>query len=155
VTDDDMPALLLAEQLAPHQVIDLGEIEVERDEILAFASRWDPQPLHLDDAFADAGFFGEIIASGMHTLALFQRLAVLGAYRYWDIVAGRRLSEVQFLAPVRAGMVLHGELTITEVIPAHPRRSLVITTGRMSDEQGVDVLTLGAETYVRRQTVEA
>src|SRR5436190_10201 len=36
---------------------ELGEVEVLRDEIVAFAERYDPQPFHLDeDAAADGPF---------------------------------------------------------------------------------------------------
>ena len=44
--------------------------------------------------FAAEGFFGGVIASGMHSLAIYQRLAVLGAYRHWWVVAGRHYAPI-------------------------------------------------------------
>ena len=52
---------------------------MSHEEIVDFASRWDPQPFHVDDEWARDGVFGEVIASGVHSFAIFQRLAVLGA----------------------------------------------------------------------------
>ena len=75
-------------------------------------SRWDPQDFHIDRAAAADGHFGEVIASGVHTLAIFQRLAVDAVYRDWAVIGGRRLSDIEFLGPVRPGTTLIGTLRI-------------------------------------------
>src|SRR5215211_2002317 len=98
VTIDDR---IRAEQLPVGETIDLGEHRVTREAIVAFATDWDPQPFHVDLEFARSTTFGDVIGSGLHTLAIFQRLAVLGAYRDWAIVAGRTVRDVQFLSPLR------------------------------------------------------
>jgi acyl dehydratase len=144
-----MTGPLVAEQLDVGRPIDLGTYRVDRSEIIDFANRWDPQPFHLDEAAAKAGAFGDVIASGMHTLAIFHRLAVEGAYLHWDVVAGRRLREVELMVPVRAGDVLHGHLTIGAVEDRDPGRSLVTVRGGL-DVAGVPVLSLMVELYVRR-----
>jgi acyl dehydratase len=53
--------------------IDLGSHTFTREEIIAFAREYDPQPFHLDEAAADASLFGGLCASGWHTAALFIR----------------------------------------------------------------------------------
>ena len=98
---------LYAEDLVVGSVHGLGTYQVTLQEILDFAEKWDPQVFHVDRAAAEAGFFGEIIASGVHTVAIFQRLAVRGAYRHWSVIAGRRVS-AEFPAPVRPGRTLVG-----------------------------------------------
>jgi len=50
------------------ELTDLGSHTFERDEIIAFASEFDPQPFHLDDAAAKASLFGALCASGWHTV---------------------------------------------------------------------------------------
>ena len=40
---------------------------IDAAEIKAFASLYDPQPFHLDDAAAEASFFRGLSASGWHT----------------------------------------------------------------------------------------
>ena len=70
-----------------------------------------------------------VIASGVHTLAVFQCLAVAGVLAHWHIVAGRKLREVQFLAPVHADTHLHGALTVTAVSKGHHRWGLVTIGG--------------------------
>jgi acyl dehydratase len=55
------------------EITDLGGHTFGRDEIIAFAREFDPQPFHLDDAAAKASLFGALCASGWHTSAIFIR----------------------------------------------------------------------------------
>lgn len=141
--------LLCAEDLRVGEEIDLGEYVVTEQEILDFAGRWDPQPFHVDEGFASNGYFGGIIASGVHTLGVFQRLAVLGAYRQWDLIAGRAIRDIQLLRPVRPGTVLRGSLTVQEVSLTYPDRALVTKLGRLTEE-GATTMTVELDAYVRR-----
>src|SRR5271154_14254 len=51
-----------------------GPISVSEQKILDFARRYDPQPMHIDKAAAEAGQFGGLIASGWHTGSLMMQL---------------------------------------------------------------------------------
>ena len=53
-----------------------GRVRVEKDEIIAFAKQFDPQPFHLDEEAARKSIFGRLVASGWHTAALTIRLLV-------------------------------------------------------------------------------
>lgn len=101
-------------------VYEFGPIEVEEAEVIAFASRFDPQAMHIDPAAAAAGPFKGLIASGWHTLSLMMRLM---ADHYLSTVAGLAspgVDEVRWLRPVRPG----DRLTLrTTVLEARPSRS--------------------------------
>lgn len=142
--------LLYAEDLVIGPPMDLGGFTVNRQEMVAFARRWDPQPFHTDDGAAARTLFGEVIASGAYTLAVFQRLAVLGAYRHWAVIAGRVIREVHLPRPVTAGLTLTGVLTVTDVALSRPDRALVTKHGRLHAD-GHDVLTVVVEAYVTRR----
>ena len=58
------------------QVFETGSTVIERAAIMAFAAAYDPQPMHLEDAAAEASLFGQLIASGWHVAALTMRLMV-------------------------------------------------------------------------------
>ena len=58
------------------EITDLGSHTFDRDEIVAFAREFDPQPFHLDEAAAKASLFGALCASGWHTSAIFIRQVV-------------------------------------------------------------------------------
>lgn len=86
---------VFADDLAPHDTFVLGTHTVTRDEIVDFARKWDPQGFHVDDATAEGGTFGEVIASGAHIFAVLQRLSVEAAYRHWAVVAGRAVRDLE------------------------------------------------------------
>ena len=144
-----MADLLCAEDLVAGSVHDLGSYDVGLEEILQFAAHWDPQVFHVDRAAAESGFFGGVIASGVHTVAIYQRLSVLGAYRHWAVIAGRRVTS-EFPAPVRPG-TLTGSLTIQQVTPTRTDRSLVTTRGALTGPDDEIVLLITVEAYVRRR----
>jgi acyl dehydratase len=52
------------------ETVDLGSHTFGREEIIAFAREFDPQPFHLDEAAAKASLFGALAASGWHTAAI-------------------------------------------------------------------------------------
>ena len=58
------------------EVQELGSITPTREEIIAFATQFDPQPFHLDEEAAKASVFGGLCASGWHTCAMAMRLMV-------------------------------------------------------------------------------
>ena len=77
--------MLYAEDLTEGQTFKLGTYAIGEAEILAFAAKYDPVPIHTDRAAAAAGPFGGLIASGFNTMAIYQRLVVEAI---WSKVAG-------------------------------------------------------------------
>ncbi|MEU6267422.1 MaoC family dehydratase [Saccharopolyspora shandongensis] len=61
------------EDLTPGRVFDLGEVKVDRAEMLAFAERFDPQPFHLDEEAGRNSVLGGLCASGWFTASLWMR----------------------------------------------------------------------------------
>ena len=55
---------------------EFGEYHVTKEEIIEFASKYDPQPFHTDEEAAKDSAFGELVASGWHTAAICMRLLV-------------------------------------------------------------------------------
>ena len=150
MTSMDPERQLWAEDITVGAAFDLGEYTVTRAEILEFAGHWDPQAIHLDDSFASEHEFGEIIASGIHTFAVYQRLAVLGAYRYWAMIAGRAIRDVQITYPVRAGATLRGRIEVEGVAMSSDVRALITTRGSLFVQDRL-ALELVADAYVRRR----
>jgi acyl dehydratase len=99
-----------------------GHYEVTREEVLAFARRWDPQPFHLSDEGAAQTHFGSLSASGWHTAAMTMAMTVIE----WDKSEGGTLGAVgidalRWLAPVRPGDVLRVESEVLETRPSASR----------------------------------
>jgi hypothetical protein len=62
------------EDYKPGGVYEYGSATLTADELVDFAMRFDPQPIHIDPVYAAAGPFGGLIASGWHTAGLMMRL---------------------------------------------------------------------------------
>ena len=146
----DAAPLLYAEDIVVGEQFELGEYLITADEITEFGAHWDPLPLHLSESHADGTAFGRLVASGLHTMAVFQRLTVLAVFGRWSIFAGRRLDDVRLLAPVFPGVTLTGGLLVRSVEHNHPGRSLVTCVGWISDGEK-NVLELVTESYVNRR----
>lgn len=97
-----------------------GEAEMTKDEIVAFAGRWDPQAFHLDEEAAKASHFGGLVASGWHTLLTGFTLSMQAGV--WDeaSMGASGMDEVRFLKPVFPGDRLHA---VVEVVAAERSRS--------------------------------
>jgi acyl dehydratase len=65
---------LYFEDFEPGTVFDLGERTLAKEDIVAFASEYDPQPFHVDEEAARESAFGGLIASGWHTGSVIMRL---------------------------------------------------------------------------------
>ncbi|MBM3511430.1 MAG: acyl dehydratase [Alphaproteobacteria bacterium] len=93
---------LFFEDLPPGRVLTAGPYTVERGEMLAFAGKWDPLPIHVDPDAAARTLHGGIIASGTYTIAVKQRL--LTALGFNDAILGTMGHDaMRFPNPVRAG----------------------------------------------------
>ncbi|WP_348681181.1 MaoC/PaaZ C-terminal domain-containing protein [uncultured Microbacterium sp.] len=134
--------------------IDCGSYEVTEEEIVDFATTWDPQYFHIDRDLAEHSDFGGLIASGLHTASIFQRLATTGVYQRYDVVAGKEIHNMRFLRPVRAGDTLTCTIVIRSVDPAGPGRSLVTIYGALANQHHRPVLELHVESLVRSRAVQ-
>ena len=101
----DPSAELWFEDVVPGASLRAGPHEVTSEEIIGFAAQWDPFPFHTDEAAAAHSPMGGLFASGIHTLAIKQRLLhrlpVLAS-----AVASLGYDEVRFLRAVRPGAQL-------------------------------------------------
>lgn len=151
---DGAPARLPAEQIPVGQEHTLGAHTVTQQEILDFGHAWDPQYFHIDEDAAATSDYGGLIASGIHTLAVYQRLSVRAVLTGIDIVAGRQLRSVRFLRPVRPGDTLTGTMTVDRIDPAVHGRALGVASGQLTNQHGKQVLALEVD-FVARAEVAA
>ncbi|HEY2996802.1 MAG TPA: MaoC family dehydratase [Methylomirabilota bacterium] len=117
---------------------------ITREEMLAFARQYDPQPFHLDEEAARKTIYGGLIASGWLTVAVMMRLL-------WDTLLKDAVSlgspgadEVRWLKPVRPGDTLRARFTVVEAIPSRskPDRGVVKTLTEVRNQHGEVVMTM-------------
>jgi len=115
----DQP-LLHFEDFKAGDVHQLGSRTITREEMLAFARAFDPQPFHIDEEAARTSIYGGLIASGWHTASLCFRLAVDSLIGHAASLGAPGVEEVRWLKPVRPGDTLHVR---AEVLETRPSRS--------------------------------
>jgi acyl dehydratase len=134
--DDDGPLYL--EDLRPGQRFTSATYELGADEIVAFASDYDPQPFHTDPDAATDSFFGGLVASGWHTAGVAMRLLVRSMPIAGGIIGAG--GELSWPAPTRPGSVLRVEAEIVEVRPSRSRPELGMVVVRIETRDQDDVL---------------
>jgi acyl dehydratase len=91
-----------------------GEISLSADEIIEFARRFDPQPIHIDPEAAARGPFAGLIASGWHTASVMMRLLADHYISHVASMASPGVDEIRWLIPVRPGDTLSIRVTVLE-----------------------------------------
>ena len=132
-----------------------GSFLLSRAVIIDFASRFDPQPFHLDEAAAQASFFEGLCASGLHSQGAAIGLMVR-AIANVAVVAGYSLHEARFYVPVRPGIRYGVMARWTEIsaAPRAPARGRAKLTGEAMLADGQVAMRFGV-TYVVQRRPEA
>jgi acyl dehydratase len=141
------------EDFAAGQVYELGSRTVTEDELVEFATQWDPQPFHVDPEAAKDSVFGGLIASGWHTGAMWMRM-------YVDTMLGSAargspgIEELRWLAPVRPGDTLTARLTVLDATPSatRPDRGTIRIRGEMTNQDGVTVMAMTSRGHFGRRS---
>ncbi len=99
-----------------------GNYEVTREEVIEFATKYDPQGFHLSDEAAAATHFGRLSASGWHTCAMVMAMLVANMKgRKQAGLGSPGLDELRWLKPVYPGDTLRCETEIIEKTPSRSR----------------------------------
>ena len=146
--------MLYAEDLAVGQRFQLGTYTLGEAELLEFARKYDPVPIHCDPEAAAAGPFGGLIASGFNTIAIYQRLVVEAVWSKVAAIVGRSL-EIRFSGPVRPGASITGQSEVQKITIRPERRDgILILKTELTDDQARPVLVLTLDTLVRMRPVD-
>lgn len=131
------------EELPVGARFELGSMAVGQEDIVKFATMWDPQIFHLDPDAATATQFGGLVASGAHTLAVFMRLFVTGLLADAASLGSPGMDEVRWPAPVRPGALLRGSYSILSARPSasRPGWGIVHGHGELINQDSQLVLT--------------
>ena len=122
-----------------------GSYAVTREEVLAFAAKYDPQPFHLDDEAAAKTHFGRLSASGWHTCAMTMAMLVGNLKdRQQAGLGSPGVDELRWLKPVYPGDTLRVETEVLEKRRSASRREMGILKSRVKvfNQHGEPVLAM-------------
>jgi acyl dehydratase len=139
------------EDYPPGAVFTAGAMPVTAAEILEFARKYDPQPMHTDPEAAAKGRFGGLIASGWHTGAMMMRLFADNFLSPESSIASPGLDELRWLQPVRPGDVLSLRVTILEArrSKSRPEQGTVRSLVEVLNQRGEAVMSLKPVSLIR------
>jgi len=134
---------------------EMGSYEVTREEVIAFARKYDPQPFHLSDEAAAATHFGRLAASGWHTAAMTMAVIVGHVTRTEQAGLGSPGVDVlRWLKPVYPGDTISVATRVIEVTPSRSKpeigavRSEIVVTNQDDD----NVMTFTSIVLMRRRS---
>jgi acyl dehydratase len=136
------------EDLKVGDKFDFGPLTLSREESIAFAAEFDPQPFHLSDEAAAQTHFGTISASGWHTTALFMKMFVAAMQenpgRQAASLGAMGVDELRWLRPVRPGDTLRGTNEVIEKKASKTRPEMGIVRNKVTiyNQDDKPVLTM-------------
>ena len=141
------------EDFVEGEVVDLGTFSLNADEIVEFARKYDPQPMHTDAEAAKASVYGGLIASGWHTAVSYMRLVVDHVLQGSVSFGSPGLDNLRWLKPVRPGDTLRGRFRIVETRPSNSRPDwgIVRSRGELVNQDGEVVMTAEAVNFFGRR----
>jgi acyl dehydratase len=105
---------LTFEDFLPGHFGTFGPRHVTRDELIAYAAEFDPQPMHLDEAAASRSMLGGLAGSGWHLCSIMMRMMFDGFLARSDALGSPGINELRWLAPLRPGDDLTLDMDVVE-----------------------------------------
>lgn len=129
-------------------------ILITAEDIIRFAEKYDPLPIHLDNEFAQDSMFEGIIASGFHTLSAIWgqwiRLNIFGN----EVIVGLGLDFVQWPAPVRANDILTTKAEVVGLQPSSKNdRGKIAIKLTVTNQRDEVVLETQSNALIKRKLV--
>jgi acyl dehydratase len=151
-----MPKLFF-EDFAKDQTREYGPRPVTREEIVAFAKEFDPQPIHLDEAAARASILGGLSASGWHSCAMAMRMIADGFLLEAASMGAPGVDEVRWPAPVRPGdsIMLRATVLDTRVSRSRPEMGFVTFQFELVNQSGAVVMIMTSSIMLGRRPAGA
>ncbi len=147
--------MLFYEDLEVGATASFGAYHVTREEVIEFASRYDPQPFHLSDEAAAQTQFGRVAASGWHTAAMTMSMLVA----HWQAhpqagLGSPGVDELRWVKPVHPGDTLRCETELLAKRASASRPGLGITTSRITvfNQDDEVVMTFTANGLIRTRS---
>ena len=141
------------EDFSVGQVAEYGPRRVSREEIIAFAAQFDPQPMHLDEEAARHTMLGGLGASGWHTCGIMMRLIADGFLLETASMGSPGIEELRWLQPVRPGDTLTVRATVqaARASQSKPDRGFVNFLYEVFNQRGDRMMLLTCPQMILRR----
>jgi acyl dehydratase len=147
---------LTLEDFPPGRFGSFGPRRVSREEMLAFAAEYDPQPMHLDEEAAKRTMLQGLSASGWHLGSIMMRMMCDGFITRTASLGSPGVNELRWLAPLRPGDELMLDIDVTEarVSRSRPKTGIVTFKATARNAAGQALCELVSPIIVARRTAQ-
>ena len=132
------------EDFTPGQTIEHGPRLITREEMVAFAAQFDPQPMHLDEDAGRNSLLGGLGASGWHSCGIMMRMIYDAFLHDAASMGAGGVDEVQWLRPIRPGdlLTLRGTVLESRVSRSRPEMGIVHVRYELYNAYGESVVMM-------------
>ena len=121
---------------------------IEKDDMIAFAKKYDNLPLHTDEEYAKTTIFGQLIAPGVMSF-----MSVWAKYLENDLAGNELLAgkstKIEWHKPVFANDVLTSTCTVSKLEKRNAKNGLVELTFEVFNQNSELVLTDATEMIIK------
>ena len=132
--------------------LNIDNVVIDKNDMIAFAKKYDYIPLHTDEEYAKKTIFGNLIAPGVMSF-----MAVWAKYLETDLAGDQLLAgkstKIEWMKPVYADDVLNAVCTVSKLTRRNEKNGLVELTFEVFNQKGELVLTDVTEMIVKCKSV--
>jgi acyl dehydratase len=135
------------------EVEQIGVRQVDKEEVIAFAKQYDPQPIHIDETAAKQSMYGGLIASGWYTCAMVMRMMCDSYLAQAASVGSPGIDNLKWLKPVRPGDTISARRTTldTRASKSKPDIGIVNNLWEVFNQKGELVMSMQGHGMFRRR----
>lgn len=141
---------MLYEDFTVGQTFRSADFLLTREHMMEFSQTYDPQPLHLDEQFAETGPFGQLIASGFMSLAVAWKLWIEMGHHDTHGQGGIALENVRWFAPLLPDSIVHTEVTVADLRISSKGRGIITYDISLVDDAGQTLTRFATVGLVKR-----
>ncbi|MCQ2528370.1 MAG: MaoC family dehydratase N-terminal domain-containing protein [Saccharofermentans sp.] len=138
------------EDLSVGMSMPLDPAVIDKDDMLAFANKYDNVPLHTDEEYARGTRFGKLIAPGVMSFMVVWAKYLEKDYFGEELIAGAS-TKIEWFKPTFAGDTLIGVVTVTKMVERNPYNGLVELTIDITNQDGELVMRDVTEAVIKRK----
>ena len=141
------------EEFVLGSITNIEPVIINKEDMLSFANKYDPIPLHTDEEYAKSTIFGSLIAPGVMSF-----MSVWAKYLEIDLAGDELLAgkstKIELFKPVFADDILTSTCTVSKLTKRNEKNGIVELTFESLNQNGELVLTDVTEMIVKCKPIK-
>ena len=141
------------EEFVLGSITNIEPVIINKEDMLSFANKYDPIPLHTNEEYAKSTIFGSLIAPGVMSF-----MSVWAKYLEIDLAGDELLAgkstKIEWFKPVFADDILTSTCTVSKLTKRNEKNGIVELTFEALNQNGELVLTDVTEMIVKCKPIK-